>query len=108
MSEYTPTPNLGLPWYADQDQREGYEWNVHVVEHNDPNMRICFMANGPDSVERAAHLVKAANSHDQLMDFVSWIDCWVSNPVGSYSVSALDGLFDMTRDRIAALASIKE
>lgn len=67
MSDHTPTPNLGLPWYADQDQREGYEWNVHVVEHNNPNMRICFMANGPDSVERAAHLVKCVNAHDDLV-----------------------------------------
>jgi hypothetical protein len=38
-----------------------------------------------------------------LRQVVDWVDTWVSNPVGSYSVAALDGLFAMTRDRIAAL-----
>ena len=41
---------------------------------------------------------------ERLQEFVNWVDSWVSNPVGSYSVSALDGLFGMTRDRIAKLA----
>lgn len=40
-----------------------------------------------------------------LRDFVGWVESWVSNPVGAYSVSALDGLFGMTRDKIAALHS---
>lgn len=39
----------------------------------------------------------------RLRAVVDWVDSWVSNPVGSYSVSALDGLFGMTRDRIVAL-----
>lgn len=44
--------------------------------------------------------------HDvkKLRDFVAWVDTWVSNPAASYSTSALDGLFGMTRDRIAALS----
>lgn len=42
---------------------------------------------------------------ERLRDFARWVDTWVSNPVGSYSVSALDGLFGMTRDRLAALPS---
>lgn len=40
----------------------------------------------------------------RLREFVGWVDSWVSNPVGAYSVSALDGLFGMTRDKIASLA----
>src|ERR1700682_2003353 len=39
----------------------------------------------------------------QLREFVNWVDSWVSNPVGAYSVAALDGLFGMTRDKIATL-----
>lgn len=35
----------------------------------------------------------------QCRETLGWIDAWVSNPVGSYSVLALDGLFAMTRDR---------
>jgi hypothetical protein len=42
---------------------------------------------------------------ERLREFVSWVDAWVSNPVRAYSVSALDGLFGMTRDRIAALTT---
>lgn len=38
-------------------------------------------------------------------EVIDWIDAWISNPVGSYSTMALDGLFAMTRDRILALRS---
>lgn len=31
---------------------------------------------------------------------LKWVDAWVSNPVGSYSYDALNGLFLMTRDKI--------
>lgn len=44
-----------------------------------------------------------AAENERLRDFVTWVDTWVSNPVTSYSVYALDGLFGMTRDRIAAV-----
>lgn len=40
---------------------------------------------------------------DELQAFADWVETWVSNPVGSYSVHALDGLFAMTRDKLAAL-----
>lgn len=40
------------------------------------------------------------DENERLMRFVEWVDGWVSHPVGSYSVYALDGLFGMTRDRI--------
>lgn len=39
-----------------------------------------------------------------LRDFAGWVDTWISNPVGSYSVNALDGLFRMTREKLFALA----
>lgn len=38
-----------------------------------------------------------------LRDFADWVDTWVSNPAGSYSVYALDGLFGMARDRLALI-----
>jgi hypothetical protein len=49
----------------------------------------------------------AAAEIERLREFVGWVESWVSNPVGSYSVAALDGLFSMTRDRIAVLESLK-
>jgi hypothetical protein len=63
----------------------------HRIDKTDP-----YAAN-------AAFIVKAVNNHDALVDFMRWVDSWVSHPVGSYSVAALDGLFGMTRDKIAAL-----
>jgi hypothetical protein len=39
----------------------------------------------------------------RLREFVGWVDSWVSRPVGSYSIHAIDGLFGMTRDKIEAL-----
>lgn len=45
----------------------------------------------------------AEAERDRLRDFADWVDTWVSNPATSYSVYALDGLFAMTRDRLAAL-----
>lgn len=44
----------------------------------------------------------------RLKSFVDWVDSWVSNPVGSYSVAALDGLFGMTRDQIERLKQPRE
>lgn len=43
-----------------------------------------------------------------LREFVSWVDSWVSTPAASYSTAALDGLFGMTRDRIAALSDTSQ
>jgi len=43
--------------------------------------------------------------NERLREFSAWVDTWVSNPVTSYSVCALDGLFGMTRDKLATLAA---
>ena len=51
---------------------------------------------------RADHATLKARI-EELDDFRSWVETWVSNPVGAYSVYALDGLFKMTRDKLAAL-----
>lgn len=51
---------------------------------------------------------EAADEIERLREFASWVDTWVSNPVGSYSVYALDGLFAMTRDRLAALVTTRD
>ncbi len=40
----------------------------------------------------------------RYQDFAQWVGTWVSKPVGSYSVTALKGLFGMTRDKLAALS----
>lgn len=55
---------------------------------------IVQMGMARDSAERALREAREA---------IQWVETWVSNPVGSYSVHALDGLFGMTRDKIAAL-----
>lgn len=39
----------------------------------------------------------------QLRLFAGFVESVVANPVGAYSVSALDGIFGLMRDKIAAL-----
>ena len=48
-----------------------------------------------------AELVVALRETSSL---VGWVETWASNPAASYSTAALDGLFGMTRDKIAALS----
>jgi hypothetical protein len=55
------------------------------------------------AVNNAAEIKKLKHDISRLRQFVDWVDAWVSSPVNSYSLSALDGLFLMTRDGIAAL-----
>jgi hypothetical protein len=43
------------------------------------------------------------NEITRLRTFVGWVDSWVSNPVGSYSTVGLEGLFALTRDKLAEL-----
>jgi len=45
-------------WISDPDQREGMEWNIHIVERDRPHMRICFMSNGPESEANAARIIQ--------------------------------------------------
>ena len=63
-----------------------------------------------DTAKQAAAIAEAFSENvrltaenARLRSVVSYVDTWVSNPVSSYSVMALDGLFLLTRDRIAAL-----
>lgn len=60
-----------------------------------------------DEYERKAALRARAQPCQcgELRDFAAWVDTWVSNQAGAYSVHALDGLFGMARDKIAALAA---
>ena len=52
----------------------------------------------------ASNIDAGAKEIERLREFVSWVDTWVSNPASAYSTDALNGLFGMTRDKIAALA----
>ena len=61
MSEHSP-----LPWFADPDDRDGMEWNVHIYEAT-PGNRVCFMSNGPCSEANAALIVHAVNAHAELV-----------------------------------------
>lgn len=39
MNEHTKEP-----WAVDPDNRDGMEWNNHIVSEKNPHLRICFMA----------------------------------------------------------------
>jgi len=58
--------------------------------------------NYADEMQKTAH--EQAQEIERLREFVGWIDTWISNPARAYSHDALEGLFGMTRDKIAALS----
>lgn len=55
-----------LPWAADPDWREGYSWNIHIVQQSDPYMRICFMTSDGPAQANADLIVEAVNSYARL------------------------------------------
>jgi hypothetical protein len=87
MNAHTPTP-----WYADQDQREGYEWNVHIVEHDRPHMRICFMSNGEHSQANARLIVEAVNSYASLKARIAKLEralTWIVNSPSAHPANMI-------------------
>jgi hypothetical protein len=98
--EYDPRPNLGLASYPAFDS----EWDDGAGRIADAILadETLLMRKHADEIERLrAQLASARKALD-------WVESWVHNPVGSYSVAALDGLFAMTRDRIAELSLTDE
>lgn len=95
---------LGVEYKLETGKFGAAELNAHVDArelygfHRGINHALAALATKP-AVKDDETVVEA------LRDFVAWVDTWVSNPVGAYSVDALNGLFGMARDRIAALAA---
>lgn len=63
MTAQVPTPT---PWAADPDWREGYSWNIHIVDAANPHMRICFMTSDGPAQANADLIVEAVNSYASL------------------------------------------
>lgn len=61
-----PAKHSPLPWVADPDWREGYSWNIHIVQGSNPDMRVCFMTSDGPAQENAALIVEAVNNHARL------------------------------------------
>ena len=59
----TATPT---PWVADPDWREGYSWNIHIVDAANPDMRICFMTSDGPAQANADLIVEAVNNYASL------------------------------------------
>lgn len=94
MTKHTPGP-----WRV-------YEGDPLIVCFGEGDS-ICDAAPGSpfvswDLARANAKLIAAAPA---LLDFAKWVETWVSNPASSYSTDALDGLFGMARDRLAAVIS---
>jgi hypothetical protein len=56
---------------VDPDDRDGMEWNDHIVHSADANMRVAFMSNALRSNERAALIVEAVNALPSLLDTIA-------------------------------------
>lgn len=87
-----------------------------IIEHlrreaSKQDMLACEdMLKAADEIEKLrARALKAEDlieELDQFRSFVYWIETWVSQPASAFSTDALEGLFGMTRDRIAALSKM--
>ena len=87
------------------DTRDDKEF-AHFEYIVGPGERAAF-ANGRASRDAevatlSRQLAEAQGVIERQKRVIDWVESWVSHPVGSYSVLALDGLFGMTRDKIAA------
>ena len=66
-----------------------------------------LMAKLDDAIESAKALRAECDEWQRtataLAMFAGWVEGFVSQPVGAFSVDALNGIFAMTRDKLAAL-----
>lgn len=73
MAKHTPGP-----WAIDPDDRPGMTWNNHIVVADNPDLRICFMANSgkPDNseCEANARLIAAAPTLADALRALSFPD----------------------------------
>ena len=91
MSDMNPRDPTLL---ALESREAGYKKRIEELESNE---RAYEKIIGPMTYREVADRIR------DLKSVVDWVDSWVSNPVGSYSVYSLDGLFRMTREKIADL-----
>ena len=70
-----------------------------LIAERDEALALAGRLNG------SAELQTLMQANNALGEFAAWVETWVANPVTAYSVQALDGLFAMTRDRLAAIRS---
>lgn len=67
-----------LPWMADPDERPGYEWNIHIVQQADANMRVCFMSRAEDSEISEANAELIVRSVNALPELVKALEPFVA------------------------------
>jgi hypothetical protein len=101
MTEHTPTP-----WYADPDLRDGMEWNIHIVQHDDPNMRVCFMTSDGPSEANAAFIVKAVNAHGELVAAARKALNYIENTESELGIKLASG--DALRAALGVVEQVKE
>lgn len=83
----------------------------------DADEAIAGLSDARDQYRRASHenhqrataaesaLAATKAKLEALERVIGFVESWVANRVSVYSVAALDGMFAMTRDRIAALTT---
>jgi hypothetical protein len=101
MSEHTPTP-----WFADRDDRPNMGWNVHIVREDDPRIRICFMTSGSEAKANAALIVRAVNSHADLVKALTEIT-QRANESGTGDAGLLETIHAMHGIARKALAKVQ-
>lgn len=87
--------------------KDGHALNSVNCPVHGAECRPCWTIDGfrecPEYTELHAERSRLRSENAAFREIITWVDCWVSNPASSYSIMALDGLFGMTRDKIAAI-----
>ena len=74
-----------------------------ILELHDAGSHVTMTISPEYAEELGRQIDELEAENERLREFSTWVDTWVSNPVTSYSVYALDGIFGRTRDKLAAL-----
>lgn len=104
------TQHTKEPWAVDTDNRDGMEWNNHIVSLKSPHLRICFMAHdGTDENVRgeanARRIVVCVNACAGIDD----PELWVAQMrfMDSDHTASLEIIGELTKQRDELLAALK-
>lgn len=97
------------PWAVDPDDRPGMEWNNHIVQADNPHIRICFMtSNGPsDNARLIAAAPSLADAARPIVEFQTEFDRLFPDLPDEFEVSMTAAGMLMLGDLRALAAALK-
>lgn len=106
-----------LPWAVDPDDRPDMEWSFHIVQADDPNIRIAFMCH-PNGEANAAYIVQACNAYpvlkaenaalkERVAELETLVECLIDNDPNDMAADGVTVLEVWRKDARATLSKAK-